>query len=324
MVVSYYDGSTRGIDSIIYRFDGEVLTRYQTVQTDGALDAEYFEIRGQRYLAIAQHYGERTSLGYNVKSQLYKWNGRRFVHFQALPTRGAMDVEFFNIGNSSFLAFANQYDSSHSTDSHVYKWSSEQFQFVLFQAIPTLGASSIAFIRLENYHFLAIAHKTSGSTYNIDSKVYLWSGAQFELFQSIPTFGAHDVEMFSNGPFTFLGFANYYNDVSKKHTIDSKIYIWNGKEFEEFQSIPTKGATDIEVFTVCNKQYVAVANNYDGSSTNIPSAIYEVGHAGLNLYQQVTVDQVIRWSSFTHGNDTFLFGGPNSSSKKSYFFKWVG
>ena len=116
----------------------------------------------------------------------------------------------------------------------------------------------------------------------------------------------------------------HYNKATKNHNIDSKFYVWNGKEFEEFQSISTKGATDIEVFTVCDKQYVAVANNYDGGSSNIPSVIYEVGRAGLISYQQVTVDHIIRWSAFKNGNDTFLFGGPNSSSKTSYLFKWVG
>jgi hypothetical protein len=188
----------------------------------------------------------------------------------------------------------------------------------LFQAIPTLGATAIAYLQLGNSHFLAFAHY-----YDTNSKVYRWSGAQFEIFQNIPTFGAHDVETFSNCHFTFIGFANHYNAASKKHSIDSKIYIWNGKEFEEFQSIPTKGATDMEVFTVCGKQYVAVSNHYDGNSYNIPSAIYEMGRAGLNLYQRVTVHRIFRWSTFQCGNETFLFGGPLSSSKKSYFFKWV-
>lgn len=320
MIISYYDGSKYRTDSVIYRFDGEILTRYQSVQTDGAIDAKYFQMRGQRYLAIAQHRGD--SLGYKVKSHLYKWNGRKFVHFQVFATRGAFEVEFFNIGNNSFLAFASYYDSSYSTDSHIYKWSSDQF--VLFQAIPTLAATALVHIQLGNTHFLAIAQHYSGSTHNTDSKVYRWSGAQFEIFQSIPTFGAYDVEIFGNGPFTFIAFSNYYNAASKKHSINSKIYIWNGKEFEDFQSIPTKGATDMEVFMVCDKQYVAVANNNDGRSSNIPSAIYEVGRAGLNLYQEVTVDRIVRWSSFKHGNDTFLFGGPNSSSKNSYLFKWVG
>jgi hypothetical protein len=193
----------------------------------------------------------------------------------------------------------------------------------LFQAIPTLGAIALAHIQLENTHFLAIAQHYTGSTHNTDSKVYRWSGAQFEIFQSIPTFGAYDVEIFGNGPFTFIAFSNHYNAASKKYSINSKIYIWNGKEFEEFQSIPTKGATDMEVFTVCGKQYVAVSNHYDGNSYNIPSAIYEMGRAGLNLYQRVTVHKVIRWSAFKSGNDTFLFGGPDSSSRKSYIFKWV-
>lgn len=323
MVVSHHDGNSRGIDSIIYRFDGDTLTRYQSVQTDGATDAIYFEMEGERYLAVAQMYGDRTSLKHRVKSQIYKWNGSQFIRFQALPTAGATTVEYFIIGGYCFLAFANSYNTSISiANSQVYKWTSDLF--VLFQSIPTSSAHGIIHIEIADSHFLAIANHNSRSTYNIDSMIYRWSGAQFEIFQSIPTQGAHDVETFSLGQFTFIGFANYYNSATKSSNTDSTFYIWNGNEFEEFQSIPTRGATDLQVFKACDRQYVAVSNRQDGGKTDIPSVIYEVAGSGLRPYQTVTVPQIQRWSTFQYGNDTYLFGGPNSHTKKSYMFKWVG
>ena len=321
MVVSYNDGSKHGIDSIIYRFDGNALEIYQSVATNGARDAKYFEINGQRYLAIAQYYGDRTSLGYGVNSQILKWRNKRFEHIQSLPTKGAYSVAHFNIENDTFIAFANLYDNSHSVNSHVYKWISGQF--VLFQSIPSLGAISIKYFQIGNLQFIVIAHHYTGSTYNTDSKIYLWSGAQFEIFQSISTFGAYDVETFTSNQFTFILFANNYNQNTKSNNIDSIVYIWNGVKFEEFQSIASKGATDFQAFSACDKTYVAIANNYDGSSGEISSVIYNVNGAGLQPYQHITVANIIRWSAFTYGNSTYLFAGP-STTKISYLFKWVG
>ncbi|XP_062504466.1 thrombospondin-type laminin G domain and EAR repeat-containing protein-like [Corticium candelabrum] len=156
MVVSQNDDSKYGIDSIIYSFDGNALEIYQSVPTDGAIDAKYFEINRQRYLAIAQYYGDRTSLEYGVNSQILKWRNKRFEHIQYLPTKGAFSVAHFNVENDTFIAFANHYDSSYSVNSHVYKWISGQF--VLFQSIPSLGAISIKYIQIGNLHFIAIAH----------------------------------------------------------------------------------------------------------------------------------------------------------------------
>ena len=181
-----------------------------------------------------------------------------------------------------------------------------------------MGATAVTHIQVANHHFLAIAN------FYTDSKIYRWSGAQFEIFQSIPTLAAQDVETFTNGQFTFVGFANYHNDTNKNHNIDSKFYIWNGYAFENFQSIPTKGAVGIEVFRACGQQYVAIANHYDSvlKSGDIYSVIYKVSGAGLSLYQQVPVISIRCWSSFMSGNDTYLFAG--SVGKTSYLFKWIG
>ena len=177
-----------------------------------------------------------------------------------------------------------------------------------------MGAIAVTHIQVVDLHFLAIAN------FYTDSKIYSWSGAQFEIFQSIPTLAAQDVETFTNGQFTFVGFANYHNDTNKNHNIDSKFYTWNGYAFENFQSIPTKGAVGIEVFRACGQQYVAIANHYDSvlKSGDIYSVIYKVSGAGLSLYQQVPVNAIRCWSSFMSGNDTYLFAG------SAYLFKWIG
>jgi hypothetical protein len=54
------------------------------------------------------------------------------------------------------------------------------------------------------------------------------------------------LESFSIDSFSFLAVANYANETSR--ISDSKIYIWNGLSFAEYQAIPTNGANDWESF----------------------------------------------------------------------------
>ena len=62
-------------------------------------------------------------------------------------------------------------------------------------------------------------------------------------FQSIPTEGGCDFEHFQVDGEDFLAIAN--NRISSNQwELNSMIYHWNGTAFEEFQSIPTKGAWD--------------------------------------------------------------------------------
>lgn len=60
------------------------------------------------------------------------------------------------------------------------------------------------------------------------------------------------------------------------HNIDSIVYKWNPgtKTFEVNQTISTSGAYDWEFFTVGPYHFLAVANAFDGTSTQIDSSIY--------------------------------------------------
>ena len=64
-------------DSRIYRynsfyssFDAEALSPFQAIQTRSAFDLEFFEIGGEKYLAVANHYNEFNS--YCTDSKIYK------------------------------------------------------------------------------------------------------------------------------------------------------------------------------------------------------------------------------------------------------------
>jgi hypothetical protein len=63
-----------------------------------------------------------NNVNFNINSKLYKWNGTNFVEFQAVPTTGIYDWEYFSIEDEPYLAAANYYDgASFNLDSKIYK-----------------------------------------------------------------------------------------------------------------------------------------------------------------------------------------------------------
>ena len=97
-----------------------LLQPFQSIPTSGALDWEYFSINNQSYLAVANQF---NGTNYSINSQIFKFDGTRFVPFQSIPTSGAADWEYFSINNQSYLALANtQNGTSYNTKSQIFKF----------------------------------------------------------------------------------------------------------------------------------------------------------------------------------------------------------
>ena len=112
--------------SMMYKMDNSTgrLSLYQTLQTRGAYDLEYFSIANKHFLAVANYYDGT----HRLDSKVYQWNGNLFVDFQKLSTNGASHFTYFKILGEKYLAVANYRDgSTYSTKSVIYKWSSGKF-----------------------------------------------------------------------------------------------------------------------------------------------------------------------------------------------------
>lgn len=75
------------------------------------------------------------------------------------------------------------------------------------------------------------------------------------------------------------------------HNINSVVYKWNPgtKTFEVNQTISTSGAYDWEFFTVGPYHFLAVANAFDGISTQTDSSIYIWLGGAFQLFQTIRV-----------------------------------
>ena len=221
-VANYYDGNTRSIKSVIYKWSGGKFNKFQVMATEGAMGCAAFEINNVTFIAFANYYNSQQK--YSVHSTVFKFSGGHFVKLQSLQTYGPYDVKSVTINGHTFLAFANYFSgSSHNIDSFIYKWDGNKF--VLFQSIPTRGALAWHPFVISGQTYFGVAnHYGNSQKYNTQSIVYQASGARFHKYQELPTHGAHDMTSFEYKGHTYLVVANYYN--GQKYNINSALYKW--------------------------------------------------------------------------------------------------
>ena len=299
------------------------LTSYQTLQTSGALNIEYFTISNEHFLAVANHYADGTRLR---DSTIYKWNGKLFVVVQKIPTKGASHFTFFTINDNKYIAVTNYYDgSTYSIKSVIYKWSGSQFN--KFQEIATEGARGCEVFIINNNTFIAFANYYNSQRKNsVQSAVFKWSGGHFVKLQSLQTYGAWDVKSFQINGHTFLAFANYKS--GRKFNTDSFIFKWNGNKFDLFQSIPTRGARALYPFVISGQTFFGVANYYgDSQKLNTKSVVYQASGSRFVIYQEIPTQGASDITSFEYKGDTYLAVSSYYNGQKyntnSALYKWM-
>ena len=133
-VANNYDGNSWNIPSNIYHFDetqppGSQFMLVQQISTNGALDWECFTIASTSYLAVANDYNGNS---WNTLSNIYRFDetqppGSQFVLVQQISTNGAVDWEYFKIGDTSYLAVANSFNgNSYNIPSNIYRFDQTQ------------------------------------------------------------------------------------------------------------------------------------------------------------------------------------------------------
>ena len=309
--------------SMIYKMDNSTgrLSLYQTLQTRGAFDLEYFSVASKHFLAVANHYDGT----FRLDSTVYQWNGKLFVDFQKLSTNGARHITYFTIYGEKYLAVANYHDGrTYSTKSVIYKWSSSKFN--RFQDISTESALGCTAFVINGDTFIAFAnYYNSQHKYSVQSTVFKWSGGRFVKLQSLQTYGAFDVTSFNINTHTFLVFANRYS--GSKHNTDSFVYKWNGNKFVLFQSLATHGAVSWHPFVISGQTYLGVSNYYgDSKKHNTQSVVYQASGAQFIKYQEISTDGGHGMTSFEYKGHTYLAVVNHYNQKhnlNSALYKWV-
>ena len=136
-------------------------------------------------------------------------------------------MEFFKSNGDIFLAFANHHNgNTYNLESFIYKWNGSKF--VLFQSIPTRGASALYPFVVCGQMFVAAVnfYDENVQRYSTTSDVYQFTGGHLIKRREIPTEAALAVTAFEFKNQFYVVIVSYYSEIENKHTINSKLFKW--------------------------------------------------------------------------------------------------
>ncbi|XP_022452473.1 thrombospondin-type laminin G domain and EAR repeat-containing protein isoform X2 [Delphinapterus leucas] len=202
-------------------------------------------------------------------------------HQSLFTNSETLGIEVFVIpGAGLFVDTANR-----KTTSAIYKWADGKFSS--YQDIPTHQAQSWRHFTIGKKIFLAVANFEPNEKGQEFSVIYKWSQRRrrFTPYQRVLTHGARDWEAFEVSGEHFLAVANHRE--GSDHNIYSVIYKWSpgARLFEANQTVATSGACDWEFFTVGPYAFLAVANAFNGTSTQLQSHLYVRLGGSFQLFQ---------------------------------------
>lgn len=179
VVANHMNYTSPRVDTVVYKWDSGKFVFFEAIATTAANAVKHFVIADdQHYLVIANF---REGDSYAINSTVYWWDGQAFAVYQDIPTIGAKNWEPFTIDGEHYLALANLYDfGSYFQDSLVLKWSGPpDFNFVIFQRVPTVGAILWRHFQMGQQHYLGVANFYNGTSHNQTSFVYRWNSRCF-------------------------------------------------------------------------------------------------------------------------------------------------
>ncbi|XP_022093540.1 uncharacterized protein LOC110980838 isoform X2 [Acanthaster planci] len=144
-------------------------------------------------LTLSRQSAACTSIaGTNDQVQILKMSNTTYEEY--LPAQHGVDTAMFVIGNSVFLAVANQYDpdtGDKNVPSTIFEYDPTSDNFTYLQDIATTGSTAVTHLKHNGNNWLGITCGP-GTTYSL---IMLWNDTthQFVLEASILTYEASDV-----------------------------------------------------------------------------------------------------------------------------------
>ena len=202
-VVQYRNNSgDYNINSTLYIHDSvPSLTSHQTIQTNGARHAKYFNIDTYHYLAIANFGGEDGTNGVSVESKIYKWNTvtNSFDEYLSVSTTSIVKWTYFNFDDKHYLISANNrehvdypftsisFTKDTQVNSVLYIWDTTKTagnELVKIKDVSTRAALDWTPFVINNKQYLAVSNNQQNPSYDTTSEVYKLSEGVVPLAQN--------------------------------------------------------------------------------------------------------------------------------------------
>jgi hypothetical protein len=197
------------------------------------------------------------------------------IEHQRLATSGARAVLPFALEGAQYLivpqlavdvpgtpAHMNGGDSD--TGARVYRW--QHGRLVEDGLLPLSGGEDAEFFNLGEESYLVTAGVRSGHgpyRYNIDQVLYKRISGSWAPIQTFAGFAAKQWHFFRVGDRAFLALAQgvTLDHIEATNPRTSRIYAWNGQQFDDFQTLEGMWGYNWESFEIAGQNFLAYADH---------------------------------------------------------------
>lgn len=189
-------GGDSDIPLVLYRWQAGCFNEAGSLPAAGGEDAEYFEIDGRQFLAVANIRSGAGPYNYDIESVIFEYFEDHWREFQRVATFGAKQWRYFSIDGQHFLGLAQGFEqpgltSQHPTTSRIYRWNGEKF--TEFQILDGRWGYNWTPVTHGNQHYLAYADHLA------HSPLLKWQDGSFQPWLEMPETGGRAFVFFQEG-----------------------------------------------------------------------------------------------------------------------------
>ncbi|XP_033104158.1 thrombospondin-type laminin G domain and EAR repeat-containing protein-like [Anneissia japonica] len=233
LITNYKNFNVYEIDSVVYQWNNteKQFSQIGLLRNKGAFYSTLFEIDGQIFAGIANHYD--TSDQYNVLDVIFKMNtkGSWSVH-QKLPEsgNGGISIKSFQTDTGLYLV-SIQYKNC-IQNSIVYRWNPVTEEFEIHQKIPMVDCPVNSEIFKVGGEVFMITSNTmdkwgTGVQYNVVNVIYKLEGSIFVKYLTVPGREVWNWSSFERNGELYLAQANSRHETNDDTVGTSlKIFQW--------------------------------------------------------------------------------------------------
>jgi hypothetical protein len=223
-------------DSVVFGWDGERFTPFQTFPGFAAKQWRHFTVGDRHFLALAQGVAVPGHEDENRPSEIHVWNGERFEYLQDVPSQWGYNWHSFTVDGTDFLAYAD-----HVMPSVLLRWDGERF--VHHQDLAPRTGRAFATFEDAGGSYLVVA------CIEDTSRVLRWNGKEFEEHQELEGSGARELTVVETPGGRYVIRVNFIQGPRTDPTtaLKSQVYRWTGERLEVVEEYPTNGGTDAVV-----------------------------------------------------------------------------
>jgi hypothetical protein len=198
---------------------------------------------------------------------------RYLAEVQRLPIQGARGVTYYEAEGAGYLAVPRLSSDAEGTPKGMAGGNSntdvlilrrDGDRFVPAGRLPGTGGEDVEVFAIDGTAYAAVASIRMGSgpyNFKVGQPIYVWREGGWKPFQTIIGDAARQWRHFEIDGVPFLALAQGRPGSG----VSSSVYRWSGREFELFQSFPTKAGYNLVPFEHDGTVWLAHAENEEAS-----------------------------------------------------------